>query len=128
MSCHLNLCTYPIHNMYMYIYIYIYYKCIVYKYICLLEYNLYFKYNFNGAYYLRLFKCIHILLSDETQKISMVPQLMIKKSSFDDIQDNNWYERDYVKPVKSIPESLHAHDILYGGDQNQRKFIIKHTL
>lgn len=55
----------------------------------------------------------------------MVPQLIRKKSSFDDVQDNSQYERDYVKPIKSIPESLHAHDILYGGDQTQRKLIIE---
>lgn len=57
--------------------------------------------------------------------MSMVPQSIRKKSSFDDVQDNNQFERDYVKPIKSIPESLHAHDILYGGDQTQRKFIIE---
>lgn len=65
------------------------------------------------------------MLSDETQQLSMVPQSIRKMSSFDDVQDSSLYERDYVKPIKSIPESLHAHDILYGGDQNQRKFIIE---
>lgn len=52
----------------------------------------------------------------------MVPELIRKKSSYLDLQDTSRFERDYVKPVKSISETLHTHDILYGGDQNKRKF------
>lgn len=53
----------------------------------------------------------------------MVPEFMRKKSSYMDLQNTSRFERDYVKPVKSISETLHTHDILYGGDQNKRKFF-----
>ncbi|VVC45349.1 Peptidase M12B, ADAM-TS,Metallopeptidase, catalytic domain,ADAM-TS Spacer 1,Peptidase M12B, partial [Cinara cedri] len=60
------------------------------------------------------------LQSDQSQTISMVPELIKKrKSSFVDVQDTSQYDREYVKPIKSISESLHTHDILYGGDQKQ---------
>lgn len=69
-------------------------------------------------------KLIFFLLSDETQTISMVPEFLRKKSSMVDLADASRFEREYVKPIKSIPDSLHTHDILYGGDQNRRKFLI----
>lgn len=53
----------------------------------------------------------------------MIPEPIWKKSSFADFQDSSRFEREYVKPIKSISESLHTHDILYGGDQNRRKFL-----
>jgi len=56
--------------------------------------------------------------------MSMVPELLRKKSSTIDLSDTSRFEREYVKPIKSIPDSLHTHDILYGGDQNRRKFLI----
>ncbi|XP_025423198.1 A disintegrin and metalloproteinase with thrombospondin motifs 9-like isoform X2 [Sipha flava] len=64
----------------------------------------------------------------ETQNISMVPEFIRKKSSYLDLQDTSRFERDYVKPVKSISETLHTHDILYGGDQNKHneKILTKH--
>lgn len=54
----------------------------------------------------------------------MVPEFIRKKTSFIDLQDISRYEREYVKPIKSISEALHTHDILYGGDQNMRKLFI----
>jgi hypothetical protein len=54
----------------------------------------------------------------------MVPEFIRKKSSYLDLQDTSRFERDYVKPVKSISETLHTHDILYGGDQNKRRLSI----
>lgn len=54
--------------------------------------------------------------------MSMVPELIKKKkSSFVDLQNAGRFDREYVKPIKSVSESLHTHDILYGGDQNQRE-------
>lgn len=55
----------------------------------------------------------------------MVPEFLRKKTSFIDLQDLAKYDQEYVKPTKSIiTESLHIHDILYGGDQNTREFLI----
>lgn len=65
-----------------------------------------------------------ILISDETQTISMIPGFIRKKSSFGDLQNIDRFEREFVKPVKSISQSLHTHDILYGGDQNKRKSLV----
>ncbi|KAF0772251.1 A disintegrin and metalloproteinase with thrombospondin motifs 9-like [Aphis craccivora] len=64
----------------------------------------------------------------ETQTISMVPEFLRKKSSMVDLADASRFEREYVKPIKSIPDSLHTHDILYGGDQNRldREKLVKH--
>lgn len=66
--------------------------------------------------------------SDETQKMSMVPESLRKKSAMVNTSDTSRFEREYVKPIKSIPESLHTHDILYGGDQNRldREKLVKH--
>lgn len=64
------------------------------------------------------------LFLDESQTISMVPEPIKKKSTFLNLHDTSRFEREYVKPIKSIIESLHTHDILYGGDQNKRKFLI----
>lgn len=58
--------------------------------------------------------------------MSMVPESLRKKSSMVDTSDTSRFEREYVKPIKSIPESLHTHDILYGGDHNRRKFLYKY--
>jgi len=64
------------------------------------------------------------IFSDETQTISMVPEFIRRKSSFVDLQDTNSFDREYVEPIKSISESLHTQDILYGSDQNKREFLI----
>lgn len=64
-----------------------------------------------------------MLSPDETQTQFMVPEFIKKKkSSFVDLQNTNQFDREYVKPIKSISESLHTHDILYGGDQNQCEY------
>lgn len=56
----------------------------------------------------------------------MVPEFIRKKSSFVDLQDTRRFERENVKPTKSISESLHTHDILYGDDQIKRKFLVQY--
>lgn len=55
----------------------------------------------------------------------MIPGFIRKKSSFGDLQNTDRFEREFVKPVKSTSQSLHTHDILYGGDQNKRKFLVQ---
>jgi len=67
-------------------------------------------------------------VSDETQTISMVPESIRKMSSFVDFHDANRFERQNVTPTKSISESLHAHDILYGGDQNRREYFSRYVI
>ncbi|XP_050542210.1 A disintegrin and metalloproteinase with thrombospondin motifs 20-like isoform X1 [Daktulosphaira vitifoliae] len=66
------------------------------------------------------------LQSDETQAIEMVPEQMKKKLSFNDYHDSSKFDKEFVKPVKFIPKSLHSHDILYGGDKVDQEKLTKH--